>query len=247
MKDSLQLKKFKTENINGTFNIKEEKSFFGTKLMDIEDELYLTDKSIQYLEVYKSGTTLETKNNGYQYSEINLFEEKLFLMDIVTLKYDNHTIKKSLQLKIEEEENTRWEIDIDIKQILIDYLFAKIKKARTFKSLSFENFSNKNINKSIKSYIFENIIDRYEFVSIDLFIKYIDIENNHIYETSAIKQYDPLFNQSIGLPEYKISNSNIELDIYLDKLAPIKVNYFQTKSSLQYKFDYYFNLKYRKI
>jgi len=247
MKDSLVLKTYKTEDINGTYNMNEEKSFFGTKLMDIDDEIYLTDKSIQYLEVQKSGTTSETKNNGYQYSEINLFEESLYIMDIVALKYDNHTISKSLQLKIDEEQNTRWEININIKEILIEYLFAKIKESRTFKSLNYENFSNKNINKSIKNYIYYNLLDRYEFDNIDLFIKYIDIENNHIYETSAIKQYDPLFNQSIELPEYKITNTNIKLDLYLDKLAPIKVNYFQTKSSLQYKFDYYFNLKFKKI
>jgi len=247
MKDNLMLKKFKTENVNGTFNLIEEKSFFGTKLMDIEDEIHLTDKSVQYFQVFTGGTPLEMINNGYQYSIVNLYEETLFIMDVVEIKYDNHNIIKGLQKKTDEEQNTRWEIDIDIKKILSQYLFAKIKESRTFKSMNYDNFSNNNINNSIYEYIDKNLLDRYEFDSIDLFIKYIDIKNNVIYSNSAIKQYDPKFNQSIELPEYKITNTNINLDLYLDKLAPIKVDYYQTESSLQYKFDYYFNLHYKKI
>jgi len=247
MKDNLMLKKYKTEKINGTFNLLEEKTFFGTKVMDIEDEIHVTDRSIQYFQVFTGGTPLEMINNGYQFSSINQYEEDLFIMDVVQVKYDNHTITKTLQNELEEKFNTRWEIDINIKKILIQYLFGKIKNARTFKSLNYENFSNKNINDSIYSYIDNNLLDRYEFDSIDLYIKYIDIKDNVIYTATAIKQFDPQFNQSVELPNYKVTNANMELDLYLDQLAPIKVLYYQTESSSDFKFDYYYNIHYKKI
>ena len=242
MKDSLMLKQFETLKVNGTFNLLEEKTFFGTKVMDIEDDIHITDKSIQYFNVVN-----DELSNGYQYTKINNYEEDLVIMDVVEIKYDNHNIKKALQNKQDELQNTIWEINIDIKKILIEYLFGKIKEARTFKSLNHTNFTNRNINKSIYEYITLNLLDRYEFDSIDLYIKYIDIKDNVIYSTTALKQFDPQYNQSIELVEYKVSNANMQLELYLDKLAPIKVNYYQTEKSSDYKYDYYYNIHYKKV
>jgi len=242
MKDSLMLKKFETSKVNGTFNLLEEKTFFGTKVMDIEDDIHITDKSIQYFNIVNNELS-----NGYQYTIINNYEEDLVIMDVVEIKYNNHNIKKALQNKQDEIQNTRWEFNIDIKKILTEYLFGKIKEARTFKSLNYTNFTNRNIDKSIYEYITLNLLDRYEFDTIDLYIKYIDIKDNVIYSTTALKQFDPQYNQSIELPEYKVSNANMQLELYLDKLAPIKVNYYQTEKSSDYKFDYYYNIHYKKV
>ena len=60
MKDNLMLEKYETESINGTFNLSEEKTFFNTKVMDIEDEVHIIDKSIQYFQVF-TGVTPEEK------------------------------------------------------------------------------------------------------------------------------------------------------------------------------------------
>jgi hypothetical protein len=245
MKDSLMLKKYKTEKVPGTYNLIEEKTFFGTKIMDIEDYIEITDKSIQYYELNVSGTSQE--NNGYQYYELNTFIEDVIIQDIVNIKNENHTIKKTLQSKETEINNTHWKIKIDIKSILSQYIFGKIKETRTFKSIESSVFINRNINKSIYEYIENNILDRYELDNIELYVKYIDIKNNIIYSNLAIKQYDPLFNQSIEIEENRVRNTNLKLDLYLDKLAPITVDYYQTKSSTEYKFDYYFNLYFKKI
>lgn len=247
MKDNLILKKYDTENVNGSFNLIEEKTFFNTKVMDIEDEIHITDKSIQYLQIFSGGTSSEMINNGYQYFEMNQFLETLFIMDVVQVKLDNHTINKLLQTKQDEKNNTRWEININIKEILIEYLFGKIKEARTFKSMSYVDFSTNNINKSIYEYIRVNLLDRYEFDSVELFVKYIDIKNNAVYTALPHKQYDPKYNQSVEETEYKVTNANMKLNLFLDKLAPIKINYFQTKPGLDYKFDYYYNIHYKKI
>ena len=130
---------------------------------------------------------------------------------------------------------------------MVEYLFGKIKEARTFKSLSYKKFNNNNINKSIYEYIDKNILDRYEFDSVELYIKYIDIKNNAVYTSLPHKQYDPKYNQSVEQEEYKVTNANMKLNLFLDKLAPIKINYYQTKPGLDYKFDYYFNVHFKKI
>ena len=247
MKDSLMLKKYKVESVSGSYNLTEEKTFFGTKIMDIEDSISITDKSIQYYELDIVGTLLEEANNGYQYQELNKTIEIVRIFDVVDIKNNNHKIKKTLQDVQSEINNTHWEITIDIKSILRQYLFGKIKEMRTFKSMMNTTFINKNINNSIYNYIDKNILDRYELDKIELYVKYIDIKNNVIYSNLAIKQYDPLFNQSIELDKYLVRNTNLKLDLYLDKLAPIIVDYYQTKSSSEYKFDYYYNIFFKKI
>ena len=247
MKDSLILKKYKIENVPGTYNLKEEKTFFGTKIMDIEDYIEITDKSIQYYELEISGTTIEEQNNGYQYFKLDTTIEKIVIQDIVGIKNKYHSIKKVTQNQQSEINNTQWEIKIDIKSILKEYIFGKIKERRTFKSIDNTVFINRNINKSIYEYIDLNILDRYELDKIDLYVKYIDIKNNILYSNLVVKQFDPIFNQSIEMDEYLVRNTNIKLDLYLDKLAPITVDYYQIKSSSDYKFDYYFNLYFRKI
>jgi len=247
MKDSLMLKKYKVESVSGSYNLTEEKTFFGTKIMDIEDSISITDKSIQYYELDIVGTPLEEANNGYQYQELNKTIEIVRIFDVVDIKNNNHKIKKTLQDVQSEINNTHWEITIDIKSILRQYLFGKIKEMRTFKSMMNTTFINKNINNSIYNYIDKNILDRYELDKIELYVKYIDIKNNVIYSNLAIKQYDPLFNQSIELDKYLVRNTNLKLDLYLDKLAPITVDYYQIKSSSEYKFDYYYNVYFKKI
>lgn len=247
MKDSLIINEYQTEQVAGTLNLTEEKSFFGSKAMDIEDNIHITDKSIQYFEVLKSGSTIDRLNNGYQYYDINTIEESFIVLDIIDSKLKYHKIDKIVQNERDKKINTRWEINIIIKDILKEYLFSRIKESRVFKSMSYERFNNNDINESIYEYISSNLLDRYELENIELYVKYINLKDNVIYSNLAIKQYDPIFNQSIEQDEYKVSNANIKIDLYLDKLAPIKINYYQTKSSVDYKFDYYYNLHFKKI
>ena len=248
MKNDLQIKKYKTIPVKGTFNLIEEKTFFGTKLMDIEDCIEITTESIQYFQLSNSAYT-QNLGYGYQYYTLDnsITNEELFIMDLVKGKEENHKIEKMLQKKEDDKYNTKWELEIDIKSILMDYLFGKIKNARTFRSLNYSDFSNNNINETIYEYIEKNILDRYKFDKVELFIKYIEIDNNKIYNSFTSKQYDPTYNQTVGVEEYKVTNINMKTNLLLNKLVPITVNYFQIKSGLEYKFDYYFNIHYKKI
>jgi hypothetical protein len=253
MKDDLMLKKFKKENVNGTFNLKDLTTFFNSKLIDIEDNILINDFGVQYFQLFETSenieiiNNLENKNNGYQYYNLDTNIETLFILDLVDLKYNNHSIIKTQQEEIDEINNTRWQININIKNILKEYLFAKIKEMRCFKVFSYENFQNNNINESIYKYIEYNLLDRYKFVKIDLFIKYININENTVYSNMTLKQYDPMYNSSIETNENKIKNISLVTNNFIDYLSDITINYYQTKPSSDYKFDYYFNVYYEKI
>ena len=254
MKDNLILKKYKNENVNGTFNLLEENTFFGSKVIEIEDDIIIDDKSIQYFQYYYNVTDFNdqiqvslSKNNGYQYYELDSYSENFFILDSVDLKYNNHSIIMAQQSDNDEKFNTKWIIDINTKNILREYIFAKIKERRTFKSLKYNNFYNNDINKSIYSYIELNIFDRYRFDYLDFYVKYTDIRNNVVYSNLILKKFDPKFKSDIESNENSVSNVNIQIDNFIDALANIKINYSQTKRSSDYKFDYYFNIYFKKV
>jgi len=253
MKENLILKKYKKETVNGTFNLLEDESFFSSKIMDIEDNIIIDDKSIQYFQYFinvdstdSTGKTL-AKNNGYQYNAVDKFKESFFLLDVVELKLINHTISEAQQKDIDRKNNTKWKISINIKNILREYLFAKIKERRTFKSLNYKNFLNNDINNSIYEYINLNILDRYKFDNIIFYSKYTDIKNNTVFSNTILKQFDPKFKSDIELIENKNNDVNIDISNFIDPLANVNIDYFQTKPSSDYKFDYYFNIYFKKI
>lgn len=254
MKENLILKKFKKELVHGTFNLLEEETFFGSKIMELEDDVIIDDKSVQYFQKYyivddpndATGQTL-AKNNGYQYYNLNSFDETFFLLDTVELKFQNHTITKAQQSTIDEKNNTKWIINVDIKTILREYLFARIKERRTFNSITYEELMNNDINNSIYDYITTNLLDRFSFDYVDFYVKYVDIKNNTIWSNLTLKQFDPQYRSDIELEENRNTSVNVEINNYIDPLANLTINYNQTKSSSDYKFDYYFNIYYKKI
>jgi len=253
MKENLILKKFKKEQVNGTYNLLEEETFFGTKVMEIEDEISLKDNGIQYYQYFynvtdpNDETQIElARNNGYQYNEINEILEDFFLLDIVRLKAENHTILKQQQTEIDEKNNTKWIIQINLKKILIEYLFAKIKERRTFKSIKYFNLINNSINDSIYDYIEINLLDRFKFNYLEFYSKYTDIRDNTVY-SNVLKQFDPQFKSDIETAANKDNSVNVQIDNFIDPLAPITIDYFQKKPSTEWKFDYYFNIYLMKI
>ena len=65
MKSTLQIRKYETEKVKGVKSAKEIKSFFGSKLIDIEDQIYINNTAIQYSEIVDK---VNIKNDHYQYS-----------------------------------------------------------------------------------------------------------------------------------------------------------------------------------
>jgi hypothetical protein len=233
MKDNLMIKQYNVIYDNGTKNMKTSKSFFGTKLMDIEDSIIINNISIKYTDIY-----------GYQYFNKNPIEKESIL-NLSDIKKKNHQIKLQTQDDFNINNNTIWEILINIEEILRQYLFFRIKENRTFKTIKQENTKNNDINLSIYNFINFNILNKYKIDHIDFYIKYKSILNNNRFDKSV--QYNPLFDESLINTENLIQNYSFIKKDEFDNLSNVKIIYNQIKNSSEYKFDYYFNLIYKRI
>lgn len=238
MKSDLIITRFRTEPVVGTYDSLDVKTFFGSKMVNAEDIIKVDESEIQYSEIFD---TVVEENNGYQYFEDFDNIEKIFLVNLTDVKNDNHTIIKVSQPIIDIRNNTQWQIDINWKEILIKYIFFKLKNRRTFKSIRFEDVLNGNINLFIRKYIKDNLIGRYEFSSIDFYVEYFDLEDGDEF-TDPNLLFTPIFDVNVK----KESNfvRNINANVINDNL---RINYKQVQPSTQKKFNYYFDIIFTKI
>jgi len=54
MKSDLIITRFKTESIMGTKETNDTKTFFGSKMVDIDDIITIDESNIQYSELFKN-------------------------------------------------------------------------------------------------------------------------------------------------------------------------------------------------
>lgn len=233
MKSNLIISKYKTTNVIGTKSIDDTKTFFGSKMVDIEDSIIIDDSYIQYEEVYD---TIDKKNNGYQYYNDIDNLEKSYLNYLSDLKNNKHTLVLSSQNRIDLSINTNWLFTIEWKNILREYLFLKLKESRIFKTIKYSDIISENINLYIRNYIEYNLINRYDFTKIDLYIKYFDLDEGDK-DTNVKLSYNPVYDISVKSIENKVSNIN---SIKFPEL--LTANYKQTESSKLKMFKYYFDL-----
>ena len=64
MKSDLIISRYKTEKIIGTKSSFDARTFFGSKMIDIEDSILVDNSEIQYSEIFD---VIDKRNNGYQY------------------------------------------------------------------------------------------------------------------------------------------------------------------------------------
>jgi len=242
MKGDLILKRYETEPVIGTKQLKDITMFFGGKMFDIEDEIIVNDDSIEYS--YFVDTNL--KNTGYQFlfdADI-LLNETVFSMNLFDIKNTYHTISLLQQTKKDLQYNSKWQLEINLKTILENYIFAKIRESRAFKCISYLDVANKDINSTLFEYIRRNLIGRYYFTGLDFYVQYFDISETDVF-IPAILKYEPIFDSSVESDVNKISNLNIISSTKnIDKII---VNYNQIYPATNYKFDYYFNINFKKI
>jgi len=239
MKSDLILRKYTTENVSGTHSVLDVKNFFGSKMLDIEDEIVIDNSSIQYSDVLDiSGTT-----NGFQYF-VYSSKETIYIKNLTQLKNDNHSIVLANQSAMNLERNTNWNISIDAQNILRYYLFYKLKESRAFKCVYYDDLPDKDINSSIIDYINTNIINRYVFDFMNFYVLYTDIDiSQSIYLTDPLLRYDPKFLYEVNSTTNLVTNLNVKSTPDMQ----ISAVYKQIKSSEQYKFDYYFNLNFKRL
>jgi hypothetical protein len=215
-------------NVYGTFNMLEESNFFNSKMLEIEDSIYIEKEDIIYYQ----------KLNGEQidFSIESSLESYIYSSSESKLK--NHTLLiDETQNSFQKERNTRWIMEINLKNILSEYLFATLKSYRTFEGVKNEMNRYNDVNVAIRNYIDFNILDRYKYKSIDLYINYKDLRSQ------SLLRYKN--NWNINTPiESKFTKLQSETAF---DYSSVKLTFNQEELSSNYNFDYYFNILFEKI
>jgi len=213
--------------VSGTLNMFEESTFFGSKMLEIEDILLMDTMDIIWYQKNNKeqlDLSVESALDSYFYSPV---DDKLS-------KSELYMDKK--QSEYQKLRNTRWVLDINLQEMLENYLFSTLKKYRTFEGVRNNDTVGNDVDLSIKNYITNNILNHYRFDRIDFYIAYRDIDG------TSIKKYNNNWNPY--LPKEAIYNK-YETKKSSDD-SNIKI-YFDQKSSSLYIFDYFFNVFYEKI
>ena len=220
---------YQTKSVYGTLNMLEESTFFGAKMLEIEDNINIDKLDIIYYQNLNNEQldfSIESSLISYVYSSS---------LD----KQNNHTLViDQSQPKYQLDNNTKWLLTIDLKSIISNYLFATLKKYRTFEGIKNNMNIYNNTDTAIRSYINFNILNRYRYKSIELYISYQDLRNQNILKYNNTWTINSIDSNNIL--------TKIQTETEFDE-SSIKISFNQEKPSSTYKFDYYFNIIFEKI
>jgi hypothetical protein len=220
---------YSNTQIYGTFNMVEESNFFAAKMLEVEDSIYVSNQNIIYYQ----------KSTGEQ---IDLSIESSLPTQVYSAS-DNMKSHQKLtlddsQLDYQKESNTKWILNIDLRDILSDYLFATMKRYRTFEGISNPLTKSNDVNTAIREYISNNVTNRYKLNRLDLYVSYTDLRSQNVL------RYKNTWKSTI------VSDSNLlkkkQMYVAFDE-SSLKILFTQEKPSSQYNFDYYFNILFEKI
>ena len=219
---------YKHTNVEGTLNMGEQKSIFGSKMMDIEDIIILDKRDVVYYQNILN-------------EQLDIIQELLLPPIIHSISDDkktNHVLKlDESQSSFEKGKNTKWLLDINVRNVLVNYIFSRIKEARTFDGVKNESTISNKVDTAIRNYIEVNLLSRYKFDSIVLYIKYNELKN------SGFFRYTNTWNINIAEDINELSKLDINLNFDKSKLIG---GFTQEKVATDYNFDYYFDIKYTR-
>jgi hypothetical protein len=212
----------------GTFNMMEESNFFSGKMLEIEDFISIINEDIIWYQ----------KLDGEQldFNTESLLDSIIYSSSLS--KFNNHKIYLDpKQSDFQLNRNCKWILDISLENILSEYVFANLKRWRTFEGVKAEYTLEKDINIAILKYISNNVLSRYKFSKIDFFIDYKDLRDDD------------------NLKFKNNWNNNIDTKNLFNKIETItdfnekwiKIIFEQQKISSEFNFDYYFNIYFQKI
>ena len=215
-------------NVNGTLSMLEKKSFMCSKLMKFDDAIYIKNQNIIYY---------QTPQN----EQLNFDNEKLLTPLIYNADNDKQTnsslIIEPSQNNSQLVNNTAWILTINYGKIIMNYLFATLKRYRTFEGVTNNITMNNDINAAIIDYINVNLLSRYQFYKIELYIGYNDLTNGGL---RLQNNWDPKVEIDSNLVNKIQTNTNSINQI-------IEATFNQEQISADYSFNYYYNLYFTKI
>ena len=220
---------FEHNPVYGTYNMVEESNFFGAKMLEIEDSVLIGMQEIIYYQMPNGeqlDLSVENTLQSYVYSA-PIDKEKNQILSI-----------DPKQTEYTKENLTTWNIDINLKGILSGYIFAELKRFRTFEGIRTGMNSYNDVNTAVNNYINNNVIDRYKISSIDLYVYYKELS------TQSLLRYANSWNPSIAAPSNKLAKFQAEIS---SDGGYAKITFGQEKPSSLYSYEYFFNLSFEKI
>jgi hypothetical protein len=215
--------------IYGTFNMVEESNFFAAKMLEVEDSIYISNQNIIYYQ----------KSTGEQ---VDLAIESSLPTQVYSasdnMKSHQRLTLDETQLNYQKESNTKWILDIDLRDILSDYLFAIMKRYRTFEGITNPITKTNDVNTAIREYIANNVTNRYKLSRLDLYVSYTDLRSQNVL------RYKNTWKYTIATDSNLLKKKQV--DVAFDE-STLKVLFTQEKPSSEYNFDYYFNILFEKI
>lgn len=217
---------FTYNSVNGTLSMLEKKSFYGSKVIKIENNLNIDGTNIIY---YQTSTN----------EQLNINIESLLdpiIYDVVKDKLSNSILSIDDSQTMEQKNNTtKWILKINTTTLLSNYLFATLKKYRTFEGVQNNTVISNDVNSAIREYIKNNLLSRYQLDKVDLFISYNDLSKSGLRFQNTWDQKTELSTNLI-----KTFSKNIDSEL-------LEIIFSQTKPGNSYSFNYYYNIYYTKI
>jgi hypothetical protein len=207
----------------------EESNFFGAKMLEVEDSIYVSNQNIIYYQ-RSTGEQVDLSIESSLPTQVYSASDNMKSHQVLTID--------SAQLDYQRESNTKWVLDIDLRSILSDYLFAVMKRYRTFEGITNTLTKTNDVNTAVREYISNNVTNRYKLSRLDLYVSYTDLRSQNVL------RYKNTWKSTI------VSDTNLlkkkQMDVAFDD-STLKVLFTQEKPSSMYNFDYYFNIFFEKI
>lgn len=217
------------KKVYGTYNMVEESNFFSAKMLDIEESILIDNQNIVYYQ-RSSGEQIDLSIENTLPSIIYSSSDN---------KLKNHTlILDPTQNDYDKNNNTKWIIDINLKNILTDYIFSIMKRYRTFEGIQNSMTLENDVNIALVKYINFNVLNRYKLDKLNLYISYKDLRNQ------SILRYKNNWKTSV------VSDDNLMKKMTTETSfdgSTIRAFFNQEKSSSTYVMDYFFTLLFVKL
>ena len=227
----------------GTYNMREESTFFASKMLEVEDELTIDNQSLVYFQKANKEQLDESIENSLPSISYSSSENKRF----------NHTLViDDSQTPTQRDNRCRYIMTIDLKTILTNHIFTTLKRWRTFEGVRNTMTKTEDVDFAIKEYIAKNVFDRYKLTKVELYLKYNQLNNQAIlkYNNVWAGYTDTTTNRLAILPSDISTNvnlvRNIETNTDFNQSRTI-VTFTQEKEARSVNYDYYFTLLYEKI
>lgn len=221
---------FESKEVFGTYNMVEESNFFGAKMLEVEDSIYVDNQNIIYYQL-PSGEQLDL-------SVENTLQSQVYSADADKKSKHRLTLDPT-QTDYQRENGTNWILEIDLRGILSSYIYAQMKTWRTFEGVRTGMTYYNDVNTAIKKYIEFNVVDRYKSARIDLYIQYRNLRSQSLLKFNNTWKQDASLIQANRMAKFQ---SETSVDGSYTKLT-----FAQLQPGSTYAFDYYFNIFFEKI